>query len=254
MPEFNAAAAGKTIFGCNPAGFGTKQKSIGIICKTSGSRMFNMKAIMNNPHPLTQAVIDGKRKEVPELVQQCLAAGESAQAIVENRLVPGMTVVGERFKRNEIFVPEMLIAARAMKEALKILEPMLVAAGVKPEFTAVIGTVEGDMHDIGKNLVAMMWKGANFGVVDLGVNVPPAKFVEAARQHHPHIVGLSALLTTTMPAMRETVKLVREAGLPVKVVIGGAPVTPEFAKEIGADGYAPDAGSAVDAALALVKN
>lgn len=207
-----------------------------------------------DPHPLTQAVIAGNRKIVPELVQQCLAAGETAAAIVEHRLVPGMMVVGERFKRNEIFVPEMLIAARAMKEALKILEPLLVAAGVKPEFCAVIGTVEGDMHDIGKNLVAMMWKGANFGVVDLGVNVPAAKFTEAVRQHQPQIVGLSALLTTTMPAMRNTVAAIRETGLPVKIMIGGAPVTADFAREIGADGYAPDAGSAVDAALALVQN
>jgi 5-methyltetrahydrofolate--homocysteine methyltransferase len=209
---------------------------------------------MNDQHPLTQAVIAGKRKEVPELVQQCLAAGETAAAIVENRLVPGMMIVGERFKRNEIFVPEMLIAARAMKEALKILEPMLVAAGVKPEYTAVIGTVEGDLHDIGKNLVAMMWKGANIEVIDLGVNVPPAKFVEAVMQHQPKLLGLSALLTTTMPAMREVVKQVRAAGVPVKIVIGGAPITPDFAREIGADGYSPDAGSAVDTALELLKS
>ncbi len=202
---------------------------------------------------MTQAIIAGKRREIPELVQQCLAAGESAKAIVENRLVPGMAIVGEQFKRNEIFVPEMLIAARAMKEALKILEPQLVAAGVKPEHTAVIGTVEGDLHDIGKNLVAMMWKGANMEVIDLGVNVPPAKFVDAVKQHQPKLLGLSALLTTTMPAMRETVKAVRAAGLPVKVVIGGAPITLEYAREIGADGYAPDAGSAVDAAMALLQ-
>lgn len=208
---------------------------------------------MNELHPLTQAIIAGKRKEVPELVQHCLTAGESAKAIVENRLVPGMAIVGDKFKRNEIFVPEMLIAARAMKEALKILEPQLVAAGVKPEHTAVIGTVEGDLHDIGKNLVAMMWKGANMEVIDLGVNVPPAKFVEAVKQHNPKLLGLSALLTTTMPAMRETVKAVREAGLAVKIVVGGAPITTEFAREIGADGYSPDAGSAVDTALELLQ-
>jgi 5-methyltetrahydrofolate--homocysteine methyltransferase len=208
---------------------------------------------MNLDHPLTQAVIAGRRKEVPELVQQCLNAGESAGAIVENRLVPGMMAVGEKFKNNEIFVPEMLIAARAMKEALKVLEPMLVAAGIRPEHKAVIGTVEGDLHDIGKNLVATMWKGANMEVIDLGVNVAPAKFLEAAKQHNPKLVGLSALLTTTMPAMRETVKALRSAGLPVKVVIGGAPVTPEYAREIGADGYAPDAGTAVDVALELLQ-
>jgi 5-methyltetrahydrofolate--homocysteine methyltransferase len=208
---------------------------------------------MSEQHPLTQAIIAGRRKEVPELVNQCLAAGESAAHIVEQRLVPGMAEIGEKFKRNEIFVPEMLIAARAMKEALKILEPLLVAAGVKPEHNAVIGTVEGDLHDIGKNLVAMMWKGANIDIIDLGVNVAPAKFVEAIQQHKPKLLGLSALLTTTMPAMRDTVKAVRAAGLPVKVVIGGAPITLEFAREIGADGYAPDAGSAVDTAMDLLR-
>jgi 5-methyltetrahydrofolate--homocysteine methyltransferase len=208
---------------------------------------------MNDQHPLTQAIIAGKRREVPDLVQQCLAAGETAGDIVEKRLVPGMAIVGEKFKQNEIFVPEMLIAARAMKEALKLLEPLLAAAGVKPEHNAVIGTVEGDLHDIGKNLVAMMWKGANIEVIDLGVNVPPAKFVEAVKQHQPKLVGLSALLTTTMPAMRDTVKAIRDAGLAVKIVIGGAPITLEYAREIGADGYAADAGSAVDAAMELLQ-
>jgi len=209
---------------------------------------------MSDSHPLGAAIIAGKRKEIPELVQACLDAGESAQFIVESRLVPAMAVVGEKFKNNEIFVPEMLIAARAMKEALRLLEPLLVEAGVKPEFNAVIGTVEGDLHDIGKNLVAMMWKGANIDVIDLGVNVPPAKFVEAIREHNAKLVGLSALLTTTMPAMRETVKAIREAGLAPKIMIGGAPITTEYANEIGADGYAADAGSAVDAAMALLKS
>jgi len=209
---------------------------------------------MSTPHPLTQAIIDGKRKEVPALVQQCLDAGETAAGIVENRLVPGMMVVGDRFKLNEIFVPEMLISARAMKEALKVLEPLLVAAGVKPEHTAVIGTVEGDLHDIGKNLVAMMWKGANIEVVDLGVNVSAQKFVAAVQEHQPQLVGLSALLTTTMPAMQNTVKAIRATGVPVKIVIGGAPITNGYAQEIGADGYAEDAGTAVDAALALLQH
>jgi 5-methyltetrahydrofolate--homocysteine methyltransferase len=190
---------------------------------------------------------------VPALVQHCLDAGEDAMSIIENRLVPGMMSVGEKFKRNEIFVPEMLVAARAMKEALKILEPMLVAAGITPKYTAVIGTVEGDLHDIGKNLVAMMWKGANINVVDLGVNVSAAKFAEAVRHHQPQLAGLSALLTTTMPAMKATVAAIRATGLPVKTVIGGAPVTPEYAREIGADGYAPDAGTAVDAAMELLQ-
>jgi 5-methyltetrahydrofolate--homocysteine methyltransferase len=160
-----------------------------------------------------------------------------------------MTVVGEKFKRHEIFVPQMLIAARAMQEALRILEPMLVADGVKPEHSAVIGTVEGDLHDIGKNLVAMMWKGANIEVIDLGVNVAPAKFAEAVRRFKPKLAGLSALLTTTMPAMRETIKAIRETGIPVKIVIGGAPVTADYAREIGANAYAANASSAVDCAM-----
>jgi 5-methyltetrahydrofolate--homocysteine methyltransferase len=208
---------------------------------------------MNEQHPLTLAIIAGRRKEVAELIQQCLAAGETAGDIVEHRLVPGMMAVGEKFKCNEIFVPDMLIAGRAMKEALKILEPLLVVAGVKPEHRAVIGTVEGDLHDIGKNLVAMMWKGANIEVIDLGVNVPAARFVEAVNEHKPKLVGLSALLTTTMPAMRDIVKAIRLTGVKVKVLIGGAPITQEFAREIGADGYAADAGSAADAALALLQ-
>jgi 5-methyltetrahydrofolate--homocysteine methyltransferase len=212
-----------------------------------------MNATMKDQHPLTQAIIDGRRKDVPNLVQTCLDAGESAGWILENRLVPGMMIVGDRFKQNEIFVPEMLIAARAMKEALKILEPSLVAAGVKPEHTAIIGTVEGDLHDIGKNLVAMMWKGANIEVIDLGVNVPAATFVESVKQYKPQLVGLSALLTTTMPAMRDTVKAIRDEGLAVKIVVGGAPITREFAREIGADGYSPDAGAAVDTVIELLQ-
>jgi 5-methyltetrahydrofolate--homocysteine methyltransferase len=210
-------------------------------------------APMENAHPLTKAVIAGKRKEIADLVQQCLDADENAKFIVEERLVPGMMAVGERFKRNEIFVPEMLISARAMKEALGILEPLLVEAGVEPEFTAVIATVEGDLHDIGKNLVAMMWKGANINVVDIGVNASAAKFAEAVKEHKPHIVGLSALLTTTMPSMKGIVEAIRETGVPTKIVIGGAPVTREYAEEIGADGYAQDAGTAVDVALELLK-
>lgn len=208
---------------------------------------------MNDIHPLTQAVINGRRKEVPALVQQCLDEGEEAVDILEKRLVPGMAEVGEKFKRNEIFVPEMLVAARAMKEAMGVLEPLLAEAGVKPEYTAVIGTVEGDLHDIGKNLVAMMWKGANIEVIDLGVNVTPDKFVEAATEHQASMIGLSALLTTTMPSMRDVVKAIRDAGIQAKIVIGGAPITQEFADEIGADGYAKDAGNAVDTAMALLQ-
>jgi 5-methyltetrahydrofolate--homocysteine methyltransferase len=202
---------------------------------------------------LTTAVEKGKRQDAVALTKTLIEEGMAPLDIVEKGLVPGMSIVGEKFKNNQIFVPEMLIAARAMKEAMALLEPLLVKAGIKPKCTAVIGTVQGDLHDIGKNLVAMMWKGANFGVVDLGTNVPPEKFVEAAQQHNAQVVGLSALLTTTMPAMKTTIEAIRKAGLSgAKVVIGGAPITQEFANEIGADGFAPDAASAVDVVKQLV--
>ena len=202
---------------------------------------------------LTAAVAAGKRTDTVRLTQELLAAGTSPQNIVEQGLVPGMKIVGDQFKRNEIFVPEMLVAARAMKEALKILEPMLASAGIKPKYTALIGTVQGDLHDIGKNLISMMWRGANFAVVDLGTNVSPDRYVAAAKEHKANLVGLSALLTTTMPAMKETVRLLKAANLPgVKIMIGGAPITQAFADDIGADGYAADAGTAVDVAKKLV--
>ena len=202
---------------------------------------------------LTAAVAAGKRTDTVRLTQELLAAGTSPQNIVEQGLVPGMKIVGDQFKRNEIFVPEMLVAARAMKEALKILEPMLASAGIKPKYTALIGTVQGDLHDIGKNLISMMWRGANFAVVDLGTNVSPERYLAAAKEHKANLVGLSALLTTTMPAMKETVRLLKAAGLPgVKIMIGGAPITQAFADDIGADGYAADAGTAVDVAKKLV--
>ena len=147
----------------------------------------------------------------------------------------------------------MLVAARAMKEALKLLEPLLASAGIKPKYTVIIGTVQGDLHDIGKNLISMMWRGAGFAVIDLGTNVNPERYVTAAQEHQAHIVGLSALLTTTMPAMKETVRLLKAAGLPhTKIMIGGAPITQAFADDIGADGYAADAGTAVDVARKLV--
>ena len=202
---------------------------------------------------LTSAVAAGMRNDKERLTQELLAAGNGPDTIVEQGLVPGMAIVGEQFKRNEIFVPEMLVAARAMKEALKLLEPLLAAAGIKPKYTAVVGTVQGDLHDIGKNLISMMWRGAGFAVVDLGTNVSPEKYLAAAQEHKAHIVGLSALLTTTMPAMKETVRVLKAANLPnTKVMIGGAPITQTFADDIGADGYAADAGTAVDLAKKLV--
>jgi 5-methyltetrahydrofolate--homocysteine methyltransferase len=208
---------------------------------------------MNILEQLSQAVVAGKSKDAKTLTQQALDSGAGAADIVDQSLVPAMASVGDKFKRNEIFVPEMLIAARAMKEAMGLLEPHLVAAGITPKFTAVIGTVQGDLHDIGKNLVAILWKGANFRVVDLGTNVPAARFIAAIQEHRPHVVGLSTLLTTTMPAMSDTVRAIRASGgPPVKIMVGGAPVNQQFCEEIGADGYAPDAGSAVEKAQELV--
>jgi len=202
---------------------------------------------------LTDAVAAGKRADAIRLTQELLAAGTPPRAVVEQGLVPGMAIVGERFKRNEVFVPEMLVAARAMKESFKLLEPLLVQAGITPKHTAVIGTVQGDLHDIGKNLVATMWRGANFKIIDLGTNVSPERYISAAREHGAQLVGLSALLTTTMSSMKETVAALKAAQLPgMKVIIGGAPITQEFADAIGADGFAADAGTAVDVAKLLV--
>ena len=201
---------------------------------------------------LGEAIKRGDRDKSVALTQEAIDAKAPAQEILDV-MVGAMDVVGQRFQKNEIFVPEMLIAARAMKEAMALLEPILVEAGITPVAKAVIGTVEGDLHDIGKNLVAMMWKGANFDVIDLGTNVSPQKFVDAVRENQAQLVGLSALLTTTMPAIKSTVEAIKGAGLDVtKVVIGGAPVTQEYADEIGADGYAPDAASAVDVARNLL--
>lgn len=194
---------------------------------------------------LKQMVGKGNRNETKRLVQEAIDANQPAQSVLD-AMVAAMDEIGGRFQRNEVFVPEMLVAARAMKEGMALLEPMLVKAGIKPAFTAVVGTVQGDLHDIGKNLVAMMWKGANFGVVDLGTNVPADKFIAAAKESGAKVIGLSALLTTTMPAMRETVKKIREELHDVKVVIGGAPITQQFADEVGADGFAPDAAGAVE--------
>ena len=203
---------------------------------------------------LAQAVITGKSKDAKALAQKALDEGSKPGDIVDKALVPAMAAVGEKFKANEIFVPEMLVSARAMKEAMAVLEPMLLAAGITPKYTALIGTVQGDLHDIGKNLVAVMWKGANFRVIDLGSNVPAARFVSAIMEHKPHVVGLSSLLTTTMPAMVETVKAIRSSGCPpVKIIVGGAPISQAFADEIGADGFAPDAATAAEKAKSLVE-
>ena len=200
---------------------------------------------------LSDAVQAGNRTAAADLTQRALDDGIDPRQIL-GAMTAAMDVVGRRFQDGELFVPEMLISARAMKAGMTILEPILAAAGVAPEFTAIVGTIEGDLHDIGKNLVGMMWKGAGFEVVDLGVNVPAQRFAEAAVERGAHIVGLSALLTTTMPNMRDAVEAVRASGSAAKVVIGGAPTTPEFAAQIGADGHAVDAGAAVDLARRLL--
>ncbi|ADE53377.1 cobalamin B12-binding domain-containing protein [Coraliomargarita akajimensis] len=201
--------------------------------------------------PLVEAIKIGKRKDAKRVTQEAIDANTNPQEILD-ALTLGMEDVGRRFKANEIFVPEVLVAARAMKTAMTLLEPLLAASGIEPDHAIVIGTVEGDLHDIGKNLVAMMLKGANFKVVDLGTDVKAEDFIKAADESGAKVIALSALLTTTMPAIRETVEKVKASGKDIKVMIGGAPVTQEFADEIAADGYSEEAASAVDLAKKLV--
>ena len=196
---------------------------------------------------------DGDDDAVAELVQEALDQGLAPQDILSGGLIAGMDEVGKDFKAGELFVPEVLIAARAMHAGMGVLRPLLAESDVPSAGKFVIGTVEGDLHDIGKNLVRMMIEGAGFETIDLGTDVKAEAFVEAVREHRPKLVGMSALLTTTMVNMKGTIEALEEAGLrdSVKVMIGGAPVTAAFAKEIGADAYAPDAASAVDVARSL---
>lgn len=203
---------------------------------------------------LASALERGDAPAVEKLTEQALDEGVNPKEILDGALIAGMQVVGERFKNNEIYVPEVLISARAMSTGMQVLESHLVKAGVKPVGTIAMGTVRGDLHDIGKNLVGMMMRGNGFKVVDLGIDVTPEKFIETAREQDVDIIGMSALLTTTMPSMKTTIEGLQKAGLldKVKVMIGGAPVTQRYADEIGADGYAPDAGSAVEKAKALL--
>ena len=201
---------------------------------------------------LSEAVIKGDQNTAVEITKAALEEGTAAESILNEGLVAGMDVIGGRFKKNEVYIPEVLIAARAMKMAMEVLEPELVKAGVEPVGKLLIGTAKGDLHDIGKNLVAMMLKGAGFEVIDLGVDVAPEKFVEQAKSSGSQLIGVSALLTTTMPGMEEVIKSLKDAGIRAKVMIGGAPVTQAYADKIGADGYAADAASAVDVAKSLV--
>jgi 5-methyltetrahydrofolate--homocysteine methyltransferase len=205
---------------------------------------------MNDPLNLKKTLLEGNAKELTRLIDQALKEGWSAERILKEGLISGMDVVGEKFKAGDLFVPEVLIIARAMQSAMEVLKPKLAETASDAAGTVVIGTVKGDLHDIGKNLVAMMIEGAGFEVVDLGIDTPPERFVETAEQREAQIVAMSALLTTTLPFMGKTIEGLEQAGLRrrVKIMIGGAPVTRKYADEIGADSYCPDAIAAVDAA------
>jgi 5-methyltetrahydrofolate--homocysteine methyltransferase len=204
---------------------------------------------------IAEKLYDGDDEAVAELAQKALDEGMTAEEVLKGGLLTGMDQVGVDFRNGDLFVPEVLIAARAMHAGMNVLRPLLAEADVPSTGKVVMGTVEGDLHDIGKNLVGMMLEGGGFEVIDLGTNVPPEKFAEAVRTEQPDLVGLSALLTTTMPSMKDALEALEDLGLrqKVKVMIGGAPVTQAFADKIGVDGYAPDAASAVELARSLVE-
>jgi corrinoid protein of di/trimethylamine methyltransferase len=205
---------------------------------------------------LREAVVRGDMTKAREIASKALAAGLDPGMILNDALISAMDHVGELFKANEVYVPEVLLAAKSMQQAMQVLKPSLVKGGIKPRGTVVVGTVRGDLHDIGKNLVAMMLEGAGFEVVDLGNDVPPHRFVDAAVEHKAALIGMSALLTTTMYSMKETIEALKQR-LPsttIKTMVGGAPVTAAFAREIGADGYGPDAATAVDLAKQFTGN
>jgi 5-methyltetrahydrofolate--homocysteine methyltransferase len=199
---------------------------------------------------ISTAVIEGTMADIKDMTQQALDEGLSAKEVLDGGLMKGMDYVGQQFKKGDMFVPEVLLSARVMQGAMDILKPKLVEAGAKMAGTVVVGTVQGDLHDIGKNLVVMMLEGAGFEIIDLGNNVSPQTFVDAVKENKPEIVGMSALLTTTMRAMGHTINALKEAGVrgEVKIMIGGAPVTSEFAEQIGADAYCSNAPAGVDTA------
>ena len=205
---------------------------------------------MTDFEALRTAVIKGKRNDVTAIVQEAINRGEDINSLLDKGMIPAMREIGDKFSRNEAYVPELLIAARAMQAGLALIEPLIAASGRKSPGNIAIGTVKGDLHDIGKNLVAIMLKGAGYDVIDLGVNCDIAKYEEGVRQGAT-IVGCSSLLTTTMPYMKDVVAHFKEKG--VKVIIGGAPVTQAYADEIGADGYSEDANGAVKLVDSLVK-
>lgn len=208
----------------------------------------------NELDDLYEGILDGDMGATPDNVQTALDAGIAPDVILNEGMIAAMSEVGQLFEEGEYFVPEMLIAARAMQAGLGVLKPHLVASGIDPLGTVIVGTVQGDMHDIGKNLVTMMLEGAGFEVIDLGVDVKPETFIESIRENKPQVVAMSALLTTTMPKMGVTIDAMREAGVldNVKVMVGGAPVTAEFAEKIGANGYAPDASQAATLAKSFL--
>ena len=201
-----------------------------------------------------QAVLDGDAPAAEAAVKEALAAKVPAQDILQKACIPAMGEVGRLFEEGEKYVPEMLISARAMQKSVALLKPLLAEGNVQSVGKVLVGTVQGDLHDIGKNLVGMMLEGTGFEVIDLGTDVTPQKFVDAVRQNNPQLIGMSALLTTTMPSMKKIMEALQEAGLrgKIKVLIGGAPVTEAYANQIGADGYAPDASSAARKAKALL--
>ena len=203
---------------------------------------------------MANELIAGKQDEVIKLAQEALDKGVAAKEILDNGLLAGMDVVGQRFKAGDMFIPEVLLCARCMHGAMDILKPLLSEGDAAGAGTYLIGTVEGDLHDIGKNLVSMMLQGAGFKVVDLGTNITAQQFVDAVKEHNPQVIGMSALLTTTMPKMEETIAALKEAGIrdQVKIMAGGAPVTQDFVEKIGADAYGANAASAVEKAKELV--
>ena len=203
---------------------------------------------------LHDAILTGDQKTAVAVTEEGLAEKMDPQTLINQAMIPAMNEAGKRFECEEFFVPELLLAARAMKGSLKLLQPLLAASGAEPIGRVVIGTVKGDLHDIGKNLVSSLLEGAGFEVIDLGADVTVDKFVAAVREKNPHIICMSALLTVTMPSMKSTIEGLRSAGVrdKVKILIGGAPVTPEYASEIGADGYADNASSAVSKAREMV--
>ena len=202
---------------------------------------------------LSEAIISGAHLDAEQLTKSLLESGSTPGIILEKGLLPGMDVVGQRFRENQIFLPQVLVSARAMKSSMKLLEPLLAAAKVKAKGTVLIGTVKGDVHDIGKNLVGILLQGAGYRVVDIGVDCSPSKFINATREHKPDIVALSALLTTTMLSMKATIQTLRIEGITLPIIVGGAPLNQKFADSIGASAYARNASEAVDVVKRLLQ-